>query len=52
MADRDLSARFFNYPIPTPLEQVYQTPPPAKNPVVKGAALNVLSNLYVNCGAP
>jgi hypothetical protein len=43
------NARFYNYPNPKALEHPYQTPPPPKNPVIKGSALHYLSNLYVPC---
>jgi hypothetical protein len=46
MPQNDRNARFFNYPDPKPLEQPYQTPPPLKNPIIKGALLYHISNLY------
>lgn len=39
------SPRFLNYPTPKAYEALYEAPPPGKNPIVKGALLNFLSNV-------
>ncbi|KAF1922919.1 amidase signature enzyme [Didymella exigua CBS 183.55] len=45
MSNSDTAARFLNYPTPIAREAPYTAPPPAKNPVVKGALLNYLGSL-------
>jgi len=39
------AGKFLNYPTPTAYEAPYTSPPPAKNPVIKGAPLNYLGSL-------
>jgi hypothetical protein len=45
MSNNDSAARFLNYPTPIAREAPYTAPPPAKNPVIKGAPLNYLGSL-------
>jgi hypothetical protein len=43
----DVSSEFLNYPMPIAHEASYTAAPPAKNPVIKGATLHYVGNLFV-----
>jgi hypothetical protein len=44
----DVSSGFLNYPMPIAHEASYTAAPPAKNPVIKGATLHYVGNLFVS----